>query len=52
MVELADEMAAEISASLVLDRPITPLNFLRSTESEGDEGEAESTEGQTGSPES
>ena len=44
VVELADEMAAEISASLTLDRPVMPLNFLRSTESEDEEGEAGTTE--------
>ena len=44
VVELADEMCNEISASLRLDREILPLNFLRSVESEAEESDADDSE--------
>ena len=34
VLELADEISAEISTSLNLERPIQALNFLRSADSE------------------
>lgn len=42
VIDLADEMCAEIASTLQLDIPIYPLNFLRTEQSEdsdsGDEG--------------
>ena len=40
VLELADEISAEISASLNLDRPIQALNFLRSADSADSEEES------------
>ena len=46
VVELADEMCNEISASLRLEREIRALNFLRSVESEDEESVADDSEDQ------
>ena len=50
VIELADEMCAEIASTLRLDQEIRPLNFLRLQESEDSESEEQGSTGPDDQP--